>query len=93
MAKKVDFKEAINSIIEEEKTENLPEDNVALPKNDEPFIIEKKQKHKINKKTFPIYMNEDMVNELDKICNKTGYTRNELINMIVSQALKNMQIR
>lgn len=60
---------------------------------DQPFVIEKKKKKKNIKKTFPMYMDEDRVNEIDRICNRTGHTRNELINMMVEYALKNLEIK
>lgn len=98
MAKKVDFKGAIGGIIEEHKEEQHLDDSTTQEVhdqviNDTPFILEKKKKKKNTKKSFPLYMDENKVNELDKICNKTGYTRNELINLMIDFGLKNLQIK
>lgn len=35
---------------------------------------------------------DDMIEELDKIAHKTGRTRNELIQMCIDFALKNIEI-
>lgn len=35
---------------------------------------------------------EDMIKELDKVAEKTGRTRNELIQMCIDYALKNLEI-
>lgn len=96
MVKKADFTGAISGIIEEKKEPVVVEqDNQEVNEqvvSDEPFILEKKKKKKAIKKSFPLYMEEDKVNELDKICNKTGFTRNELINKMIDYALKNLKI-
>lgn len=95
-ANKVDFKPSLKGQI---KVDNPKEQEVKEVEQldeagqDQPFIIERKKKKKNLKKSFPMYMEEDRVNELDRICNKTGYTRNELINMMVSYALKNLEIK
>lgn len=99
MAKKVDFKGALGGIIDENKEEQHLDDSTTQEvhdkaTNDTPFILEKKKKKKKNtKKSFPLYMDESKVNELDKICNKTGYTRNELINLMIDFGLRNLQIK
>lgn len=96
-AKKADFKGAISGIIEEKEEPVVVEQDNEIDSeqvtSDEPFILEKKKKKKAIKKSFPLYMEEEKVNELDKICNKTGYTRNELINLMISYALKNLEIK
>lgn len=98
MAKKVDFKGALGGIIDENKEEQHLDDSTTQEvhdkaTNDTPFILEKKKKKKNTKKSFPLYMDESKVNELDKICNKTGYTRNELINLMIDFGLRNLQIK
>ena len=95
MAKKADFKEALVGIIDAKKEESIPIEisTETISSGEVPFVLEKKKKKKVSKKSFPMYMNEERVNELDKICNKTGYTRNELINLMVDYALKNLEIK
>lgn len=96
MAKKADFKGSLGSIIEEDKkaAKELAMEEVAEQVvSDSPFVLEKKKKKKNTKKSFPLYMEEEKVNELDKLCNKTGYTRNELINLMIDYSLKNLQIK
>ena len=95
MAKKADFKDAIGEIIDDKvQTDREPVQEIfeKIP-GEASFILEKKKKKKNTKKSFPLYMEEDKVNELDKLCNKTGYTRNELINMMIDYSLKNLQIK
>lgn len=36
---------------------------------------------------------DDMIEELDKVAKKTGRTRNELIQMCIDYALKNIEIK
>lgn len=96
MAKKADFKNAIGEIIEDKDqvaTEPVVQETQEQVPGEAPFILEKKKKKKNTKKSFPLYMEEDRVNELDKLCNKTGYTRNELINLMIDYSLKNLQIK
>lgn len=95
MAKKADFKEALVGIIDDKKEESIPVEiaTETISSGEIPFVLEKKKKKKVSKKSFPMYMDEERVNELDKICNKTGYTRNELINLMVDYALKNLEIK
>ena len=96
MAKKADFKESLGLIIEEDKKVDKElniEDVDEQETSDSPFVLEKKKKKKNTKKSFPLYMEEDKVNELDKLCNKTGHTRNELINLMIDYSLKNLKIK
>ena len=95
-AKRVSFE---NALVGEIKVDDPKDQDVKdVEQSDEqgqeqPFVLEKKKKKKNIKKSFPMYMDEERVNELDKICNKTGYTRNELINLMIDYALKNLEIK
>ena len=95
MAKKANFKNELGKIIEE--PENTPVlldvDKNVIESTEVPLILEKKKKSKNVKKTFPVYMDQEKVNQLDKICNETGYTRNELINIMIEDCLKKIQIK
>ena len=95
MAKKANFKTELGKIIEQDDNTGIePEVNTNIIESTEtPFILERKKKNKNTKKTFPVYMDQDKVNQLDKICNETGYTRNELINIMIEDCLKKIQLK
>lgn len=56
------------------------------------FVIKKKSEERVGKKAFNVYMSESMVKKLDRLGKKTGYSRNELINMMCEKCLDNIQI-
>lgn len=87
----MDFEEALGNVNEEVKEEFKEEVNV---KNEEPvFTISVKQEEKPNQKTFNVYMDNDLVKELDKIAKKTKRSRNEVVNMMCEWCLKNIDIK
>lgn len=55
------------------------------------FKIGKKQEDKTDKVSFPVYMKKTKAKELDKVVKKTGYSRNELINMMLDFCLENIE--
>lgn len=55
------------------------------------FKIGKKQEDKSDKVQFPLYTVKPTVKELDRIAKKTGYSRNELINMMIDFCIKNIE--
>ena len=57
------------------------------------FILKKKQEDKVNKKPFNVYMENNLVKDLDRISKKSGYSRNELINKMCSWCVENLQFR
>lgn len=99
MVKKADFKNNLSAVVEnkidnKDDTKQVNKIEVVEDGQVQPsLVIEKKKKKRNTKKTFPVYMEEDMVNELDKICNKTGYNRNELINKMVEYSLKYIEFK
>lgn len=56
------------------------------------FVIKKKVDDKKDKKAFNIYMADSLVKDLDKLSKKTGYSRNELINIMCQECLNNYEI-
>lgn len=98
MAKKVSFAESLAEEIDvktpevEEHTAAAPSEESEEDNTDSKFVLTKKKKQKAAKKTFPIYMEQDTARELDKVCNKTGYTRNELINKMIQFCLDNLEL-
>jgi hypothetical protein len=55
------------------------------------FEIGKKKDDKSEKKSFPLYVDAPKQKELDKVVKKTGYSRNELINMMIDFCLENIK--
>lgn len=55
------------------------------------FKIGKKKEDKTEKKSFPLYVDASIQKELDKIVKKTGYSRNELINMMINHCLDTLE--
>ena len=45
-----------------------------------------------NAATFSVRVPKEMLDELEKICNQTGRSRNELINIAIEYFLKNVEI-
>lgn len=85
------FKDAIQGNVEPEKEpkkEVKEEVNVEEPV----FTLSVKKTEKPNTKTFNVYMENDMVKQLDKLTTKTKRSRNEIINIMVSWCLDNMKI-
>lgn len=57
------------------------------------FTISVKKEEKPNRKTFNVYMEADMVKEVDTIAKRTKRNRNEIINMMVEFCLENLEIK
>lgn len=55
------------------------------------FKIGKKQEDKEDKAVFPLNTTNTKKKELDKICKKTKYSRNELINLMIDFCLENIE--
>lgn len=55
------------------------------------FRIGKKQEDKEDKAVFPLNTTNLKKKELDRICRKTKYSRNELINMMIDFCLDNIE--
>lgn len=56
------------------------------------FTISKKLDDKKSKKIFNVYMEPNLVKELDKVSKRTGWSRNELINKMCDFCIKNINI-
>lgn len=88
MANKVDFTGALGNEIVKDVGEQQ-EVGAIIKDNDLLFTPpSKKPKKKSTRKAFPVYMDEQKVNKLDRICRKNGCTRNELINSMIDFALE-----
>lgn len=90
------FKDSIKSNIKKENQTLVSDTNIKdnIDSKDEDikiFKIGKKQEDKSIKKSFPLYMDGALQKDLDKIVKKTGYSRNELINMMIKHCLENME--
>ena len=85
-----DFKSNLTaniSKISEEDSKELNENK----ENNTRFKIDKKEKDKTSKKAFPLYLEEKKIKELDKISKKTGYSRNEIIDKMISYCIENIE--
>ena len=58
--------------------------------NNEPLKIKKRGED--GTKIISVRIKEDTLSELDRISNECNYSRNELINMILSHGVKNIII-
>lgn len=56
----------------------------------EPLKI--KRRGEDGNRIISVRIREDTLAELDKIANETNYSRNELINLILSHGVKNIEI-
>jgi len=90
------FKNSIKSNIKKDDEILISDTNI---KNDietedqgiKKFKIGKKQEDKSIKKSFPLYVDGEVQKDLDKVVKKTGYSRNELINMMIKYCLENLE--
>ena len=89
-----DFKSNLITNIEKttEKKEPTKKEIPSDTRQNLKFKLSKKEKAKVNRKSFPIYMDAEKIKELDKICKKTGYSRNELIDKMISYCIQNIEI-
>lgn len=90
------FKDNIKSNIKKENQvlgsdANIKDDKKEENQSIKTFKIGKKQEDKSIKKSFPLYMDGELQKDLDKIVKKTGYSRNELINMMIKHCLENIE--
>jgi predicted transcriptional regulator len=56
----------------------------------EKFVIKPNQNESI---TFSIRIDKDIQEKFDDLANKTGYSRNQLINMALRYALNNIEFK
>jgi len=94
----MDLRDKIKNNIKSENTKPISDTNIkdeVETSNEETNIkklkIGKKQKDKEDKVSFPFYTTREKQKELDKIVKRTGYSRNELINILIDFGLKNME--
>lgn len=93
---KLDLKNNIRSNIKSNDEVSTSNSNSNIKKQDnhitKAFKLRKKVDEKIIKKNFPVYMNASLQKELDKICKKTGYSRNELIALMCEYCVQNLEL-
>lgn len=56
----------------------------------EPLVIKKRGED--GNRVITVRIREDTLAELDKIASESNYSRNELINIILSHGVKNLEI-
>ena len=57
----------------------------------EPLVIKKRGED--GSKIITVRIREDTLTELDRLAAETNYSRNELINLILSHGVKNIEIQ
>lgn len=93
------IKQNINSKSKNEKSyvhNNITNDNKKVTEQsniNNKFILSKKKADKTNKKPFNVYMESDLVKKIDGLCKKSGYSRNELINIMCGWCINNLDFR
>lgn len=88
MPKLVSFKETLDSQIDKQEETLQISEKLDEPISDFEFSPPPKPK-KYAKKNIPVYIPENLLKDLDKLCNKLGYNRNEMINLMIEKCLKN----
>jgi hypothetical protein len=56
------------------------------------FLLKKKVDDKKDKKAFNVYMYPDLIKKLDKISQKSGWSRNEIVNMMCEYCSDNVEL-
>lgn len=55
------------------------------------FKLAKKKEDKSVKKAFNVYMEDNLLKDIDKVAKKSGYSRNELINIMCQWCVDNLE--
>jgi hypothetical protein len=76
-----------------EKNDNKQTKNDGIVASKDKFKLEKKKEDKTNKKAFNVYMEDNIVKEIDKAAKKSGHSRNELINIMCQWCLTNLDFK
>lgn len=93
---KNNFKGNIKNSISKPNTESTSnidtkDESQEVKENMITFKIGKKKDDKSEKKAFPLYSDKTVHNELDKVVEITGYSKNELINMMIQHCLDTIE--
>lgn len=78
-----------NNILDESAKDSIA---ATVENTDNIFVLPKKVDDKRGKKAFNVYMDPDMLKELDKISKRSGWSRNEVINKMCEYCIKNIKI-
>lgn len=85
------FKDSIKDNINLNSNTKVKDEDIKYNANTESkFHLAKKKIDKTNKKTFPVYMENDLLKKLTAISKKSGYSRNELINIMCNWCADNL---
>lgn len=88
---KKNLKSAISKNLNKPKDEKNKDETIEK-KEDIRFKLANKKEDKKQRKSFPVYMENNKIKELDKLCNITGYNRNELINIMIDFCIQNLEL-
>lgn len=81
------FTDTLNKSLENKTIEK----QVDSPANSQVFSIPNKTKEKASTKAFNVVMDSDLVDKMDKLAKKKGYSRNQLINYMCNWCVQNMK--
>lgn len=85
-----------NSIKQNITKDDKPENKISVNGNnntENKFKLFKKKMDKTSKKAFNVYMESGLIKELDKVSKKSGYSRNELINIMCDWCINNLDFQ
>lgn len=93
---KPNFKDNIKDNINNQETPKNESSEIKdfTPSNDtnSTFVLKKKVDDKKGKKVFNVYMDPELLKELDKLAKRTNWSRNELVNMMCQHCINNLKI-
>jgi hypothetical protein len=79
------------NLISNKKPEVKQSDDKNTNKTEAKFKLSKKKDDTSSKKAFNVYMESNTIKDIDKVAKKSGYSRNELINIMCKWCLDNLE--
>jgi hypothetical protein len=90
---KRNYKNNLDAILSSDNT--TIEDNKADSEiiHEDTIILNKKTVERKNIRKFTTYMDKELQQKLDKVAKISGYSRNELLNIIVEYYVNNVKVK
>jgi metal-responsive CopG/Arc/MetJ family transcriptional regulator len=60
--------------------------------NDVTIVIKRRNNRKVEKRHIPVYIDPDVVREIDELSKISGHSRNELINTFIEFGLRQVRV-
>lgn len=76
-----------------EKNDNKQTSKDDIVASKDKFTLAKKKEDKTSKKAFNVYMEDNVVKEIDRAAKKSGHSRNELINIMCQWCIDNLEFK